>query len=86
MHTVELLESAIGVAQRLGYRVRLEWLDGSGGGGCLLKGQKWIFLDLAQSPNEQFDQVIEAMRTDPGLAGIELPSDLRPYLDVRRTA
>jgi len=86
MHTVELLESAIGVAERLGYRIRHAWLGGSGGGACLLKGQKWIFLDLAQSPSDQFAEVVEAVESDPGLVGIELPRDLRPYVDVRRRA
>ena len=34
MHTVDLLEEALGLVERVGYRVRQEWLDGGGGGGC----------------------------------------------------
>ena len=47
MHTVEALEQALDLAQRLGYEVRQEWLGGNGGGGCELNGQKVLFLDLA---------------------------------------
>jgi hypothetical protein len=58
-HTVERLESALDVARRMGYGVREEWLGGSGGGACTLKGRKWLFLDLAQPPEEQL-AVVEA--------------------------
>jgi len=46
MHTVELLEEAIHMAERAGYKVRQEWMGGCGCGGCEIKGRKWIFLDL----------------------------------------
>ena len=46
MHTVEMLEQALDLAARLGYTIRQEWLAGSGGGGCELKGRKLFFLDL----------------------------------------
>jgi hypothetical protein len=58
-HTVERLESALDVARRMGYGVREEWLGGSGGGACVLKGRRWLFLDLAQPPEEQL-AVVEA--------------------------
>jgi hypothetical protein len=86
MHTVDLLEHALVVAGRLGYRVRNEWLGGSGGGGCLLRGQKWIFLDLARSPWEQFVDVIDAIRGDPALIECEIPPGLAPYLPKRHSA
>jgi len=66
MHTVELLEEALLSAQRLGYRVRHEWLGGSGGGGCEIKGQKWLFVDLALGPSEQLEQVLDTLHREPG--------------------
>ena len=45
MLTVELLEEALELARRAGYRVRQEWLEGCAGGACVIKGQKWLFLD-----------------------------------------
>ena len=68
MHTVDLLEQAIALAGALGYRVRQEWLGGSGGGGCEIRGQKWLFVDLAQAPVEQFTQVLGVLQADPKLA------------------
>ena len=86
MHTVELLEHAVAAAERLGYRIRQDWLDGSTGGACLIGSQKWIFLDLACGPLDQLTCVAEALRGEPDLANLELPPELRSLVDVRRSA
>ena len=86
MHTVELLEQALGVARQLGVKVRPEWLNGAGGGGCEIKGQKWIFLDLGQSPLEQLDQVVQALRGEPRLARMDITPELNALLQVRKSA
>lgn len=86
MHTVELLKEAIALAERFGYRVRHEWLGGSGGGGCELKGRRLLFLDLALPPEEQLDQVVEALRREPEAVGLPMPHPLREMLKVRRSA
>jgi len=61
MHTVELLDEALDVARRLGFQVRQEWLAGNRGGACEIKGQKWIFIDLAESPWEQLQQICRVL-------------------------
>ncbi len=86
MHTVELLDEAITLAGRLGYRLRQEYLGGSGGGGCEIAGQKWIFVDLALNPAEQFEQVAETLRTEPGIADLSPSPALRRALGLRRAA
>ena len=86
MHTVELLEHALSVAGLLGIKLRMEWLGGTGGGGCEIHGQKCIFLDLAQSPSEQLEQVLAALRGEPGLAALEMPLPLRHLLGLRKVA
>jgi hypothetical protein len=86
MHTVELLEHALAAAGRLGIKIRQEWLGGSGGGDCEIKGQQWIFLDLAESPVEQLNQVISALQNDPRLVNLSLPYELRDLLGVRKIA
>lgn len=86
MHTVDLLEQALDLATRLGYTVRQEWLAGSGGGGCELKGHKLFFLDLDLGPGEQLEQVLEALRREPGAARLPLPQELRELLQVRKIA
>jgi len=59
MHTVELREQALALAEQLGYRIREEWLGGSGGGQCEFAGCRWIFVDLALNAEEQLEQVAE---------------------------
>jgi hypothetical protein len=77
MHTVDALEAALALARQAGYRIREEWLGGAGGGACEIHGCKWIFLDLALGPDEQLDQVLDALRHDSAFSGIPLPEPLR---------
>ncbi len=86
MHTVELLEHALSVAEQLGYRVRQEWLGGTGGGACEFASQKWIFVDLALNSVEQLQQVRDALRSDPGVYTLDLSPAMRRLLDVRQAA
>ncbi len=65
MHTVELLEEAIELAERAGFKLRSEWLAGRGTGWCELKGQKWLFLDLSETPREQLERVTQCLRGQP---------------------
>jgi hypothetical protein len=68
MHTVELLQEALDVARRLGYEVRQDWLGGDGGGHCLVRGRKWLLLDVAQTADEQLEIVADALRGESGVA------------------
>lgn len=86
MHTVELLEQALIIAERAGIRYRQDWLGGNGGGYCELNGQKWIFLDLGQSPAEQLDHVLEALRAEPRVLNLQMPDALRTQLGLRKSA
>ena len=86
MHTVELLEHALDLADRLGYKVRQEWLGGFAGGGCELRGQKILFLDLALGPEDQLDQVVETLRREPDVTGLPMPHKLRELLRFRQSA
>ena len=86
MHTVELLQLAVEAAESLGYRIRHEYLGGSGGGACEFGGRKWLFIDLASNSMEQLDQVLAALRDDPGIYLVDLPAPLSQLLGVRRSA
>ena len=86
MHTVEVLEQALELAERLGYKVRQEWLGGSGGGGCELNGQKVLFLDLALGPVDQLDQVLDTLYREPGATVLPMPNQMLELLRGRKSA
>ena len=86
MHTVELMEQAVGVARQLGYGVRQEWLGGCGGGACEIGGRKWIFLDISLTTSEQLDQLTLALQSDPGIFQVGLPSELAQLMSIRKSA
>ena len=86
MRTVELLECCYELARRLGYQIRHEWLGGSGGGACEFAGRKWIFVDLALNTDEQLEQVMQALRSDPGIHLLNLQADVAQQLGLRSAA
>jgi hypothetical protein len=86
MHTVELLDQALDVAVRLGYTVRQEWFAGNGGGGCEVKGRKFLFLDLDLSPEEQLEQVAATLQHEPIAPTLPMPRELGELLRVRKIA
>ena len=86
MHTVELLGEAIALTKKAGYRIRQEWLGGTGGGGCEIQGRKYLFLDLALGPEEQFQQVLDTLRREPMVASLPISPPLRAHLFLRKSA
>jgi hypothetical protein len=81
MHTVEVLDHALTVAESLGYGIRHEWLGGSGGGACEFGGRKWIFVDLALGVTEQLDQVVDALRDESAIHTVHVPPEIQRLLD-----
>jgi hypothetical protein len=86
MHTVELLQEAVEVARRLGYEVRQDWLGGDGGGHCIVRGRKWLLLDVAQTVEEQLDVVAEALRGEAGVVRAVKSRELAKRIDLRSVA
>lgn len=86
MHTIELLQRALGLAESMGYGVRQEWLGGAAGGTCEIAGKKWLFVDLSLSPAEQLDQVTDALQQDPTLHTVAVPTQLGSFMGLRKSA
>jgi hypothetical protein len=86
MHTVELLQEAVETARGLGYEVRQDWLGGNGGGHCLVRGRKWLLLDLAQTADEQLEVLADALRGEIGAARAVKSPELAERLNVRSVA
>jgi hypothetical protein len=86
MHTVELLGEALQAARKLGYEVRQDWLGGDGGGHCLVRGRKWLLLDVAQTADEQLEVVAEALRGEIGASRVIQSHELAERLHLRSVA
>jgi CheY-like chemotaxis protein len=86
MHTVELLEEALEKAHQLGFEVRQDWLGGNGGGHCLVRGRKWLLLDLAQPQTDQLEVVAEALRSESQSATLDFSPELAERLHLTRAA
>ena len=86
MHTVEMLDQATDLAKRLGYAIRQDFFAGYGGGGCELRGRKFLFLDLDLGPEEQLEQVVAALRSEPAAVTLPMSRELGELLRVRKIA
>jgi hypothetical protein len=86
MHTVAILNEALDTARRLGYEIRQDWLGGNGGGHCLVRGRKWLLLDVAQSPDEQLEVVTDALRGESGAERAVRSPQLAARLHLRPAA
>ena len=85
MHTVDLLERALRVIESLGYRIRQDWLD-CPQGSCEIRGQKWLFLDLASGPAEHLHLVADTLAREVVERDLDLDPALLPLLAGRRAA
>jgi len=86
MYAVELLDEALSAAGKAGYCIRQEWLGGQGGGACELAGRRYVFVDLALTPAEQLQSLVEALRLDPATARLPLSPALRRLVGLRKSA
>ena len=71
MHSVDVLEEVIALAEFSGFEVRREFLGESAGGACRIGGQWILFVDLSLPAGEQLSQVIAPVRA----SGAVHPSD-----------
>lgn len=86
MHTAQLLSQALDLSRRVGYQIREEVLEGAGGGHCLIRGQKWLLIDLTQTQQEQLNDIVDALRSESELDLSDVPEILVEYLRVPRAA
>lgn len=88
MLTVEAFEQALAAAKRLGFKVRMEWLGGEGGGACEIRGEKWIFVDLATTADEQLAVVLDALgqEEDESVLPLPLQPSLQQLIHHRKSA
>ena len=76
MHTIDLLEEALRLAEQAGFEVRRQWLGESNGGACRIGEQKVLFVNLSLTADEQLRPRIRAFYIDDN------PSDSPEILDA----
>jgi len=67
------------LADMLGYKIRMEMLDGPGGI-CEIKGDKFLFVSTALDLTEQAEQLAQALCNEPGLDDHYVLPDVREFL------
>lgn len=82
MRTLDKLEQAISLAEKLGYRIRYEALAGSHGGVCEFGGNRWIFIDLNLGVDERLELVSNVLLADPSLPVDSLGPELRRHFGI----
>ncbi len=63
MHTVDLLEEALALAERHGFSVRRQWLGEGLGGMCRIGEQRVLFINLGATNDEQLEHALAALRS-----------------------
>ncbi len=82
-HTLDLLEHAIELAERLDFGVRTEWLEGMPSGFCRIRGKRWIFLDISESATERLQHLTMALATC-SLAEVSVRPELMKLIEAAR--
>ena len=83
---VAQLNTVIDVFERLGANLRKERLGGSGGGLCLVRGERVLFIDLDADPATQLDRCLTALSTIPEIDSMYLVPALRERIDCLRAS
>ncbi len=82
MHTVDLLDEALSLAEHAGFEIRNEIMDQATGGACRI-GRKWLlYVDQSLPATDQLTQVVLALRAS-GIVRVEPHTSptLRTMLD-----
>ncbi|MEZ6135692.1 MAG: hypothetical protein R3C53_12350 [Pirellulaceae bacterium] len=62
MHSVDLLEEALRLADQAGFEIRQEWLPGATGGLCRIGDRQILYANLSLTAEEQLEQVTASLR------------------------
>ena len=80
------LDTLLSLAEEIGLTVRRESLGGDGGGLCLLRGQRVLFVDTAADLETRYDRTLAAMASLPEIEQRYLPPEVRDDVEDQRQA
>lgn len=84
METHRRLETLLTLADDIGLSIRREPLGGEGGGCCMLKGRRVLFLDTTADVEVQYEKTLFALAPLPDLEQRYIPPEIRDDLDRAR--
>lgn len=80
------LDTLLTLAEEVGLMLRREPLGGEGGGCCMLKGRRVLFLDTTADLEVQYEKTLAALAPLPELEKRFLPPEVRDDLDRAKRA
>jgi hypothetical protein len=79
------LELLLTLAEEIGVDVRAEPMGGDGGGMCLLKGRRVLFVDTSADLATRYERTLAGMANLPELEGRYIVPEVRQDLDQQRS-
>ena len=86
MDVAEKLEAALALANQLGIQIRREPVDGEGGGLCMLRGKRVLFVDTLADAATRYERCVAALATLAEVDKHFVRPDLREDIDRCRAA
>lgn len=80
------LETLLTLAEEIGIDVRAETMGGEGGGLCLLKGRRVLFVDTSADLATRYERTLAGMANLPELEGRYIVPEVRRDLDLQRSS
>jgi hypothetical protein len=80
------LDALLAMAEEIGLKIRREPLGGDGGGYCLLRGQRVLFVDTAADLETRYERTLAALAPLAELDQRYLPPEVREEIDRQRQA
>ncbi|HKQ48927.1 MAG TPA: hypothetical protein VJZ71_12725 [Phycisphaerae bacterium] len=78
------LDELLALAEQIGLAIRRESLGGNGGGLCVLKGQRVLFLDTSADLETRYERTLAALAPLSDLDARYIRPDVREDLDRLR--
>ena len=75
------LDTLLNLARELGIEIRSESLGGEGGGMCILRGRRVLFVDTSADVETRYEKTVGSMATLKELDGRYVPPEVRDDLD-----
>jgi hypothetical protein len=78
------LDALLAVAEEIGLSVRREPLGGDGGGYCVLRRQRVLFVDTAADLETRYERTLAAISRLPEIEQRYLPPEVRDDIERQR--